>query len=77
VIRPGEPAGEMAMIAGSSHSANLVALRDSEILALPRAAFFEAVERDPEVMIELSRLMIRRARNAGAHASIGDPSVYG
>jgi len=28
-------------------------------------------------MIELSRLMIRRARNAGAHASIGDPSVFG
>ncbi|MBO9709660.1 MAG: patatin-like phospholipase family protein [Caulobacter sp.] len=77
VIRPGEPAGEMAMIAGAPHSANLVALRDSEILALPRAAFFEAVERDPDVMIELSRLMIRRARQAGAHASIGDPSVYG
>jgi NTE family protein len=77
VIRPGEPAGEMAMIAGAPHSANLVALRDSEVLALPRAAFFEAVERDPDVMIELSRLMIRRARNAGAHASIGDPSVYG
>ena len=77
VIRPGEPAGEMAMIAGSPHSADLVALRDSEILALPRAAFFEAVERDPDVMIELSRLMIRRARNAGAHASIGDPSVFG
>jgi NTE family protein len=77
VIRPGEPAGEMAMIAGSAHSANLVALRDSEVLALPRAAFFEAVERDPDVMIELSRLMIRRARNAGAHASIGDPSVFG
>jgi len=77
VIRPGEPAGEMSMIAGAPHSANLVALRDSEILALPRAAFFDAVERDPAVMIELSRLMIRRARQAGAHASIGDPSVYG
>jgi len=77
VIRPGEPAGEMAMIAGAPHSAHMVALRDSEILALPRAAFFEAVEQDPDVMIELSRLMIRRARQAGAHASIGDPSVYG
>jgi NTE family protein len=42
VIRPGEPAGEMAMIAGTPHSANLVALRDSEVLALPRADFFEA-----------------------------------
>lgn len=77
VIRPGEPAGEMAMIAGAPHSAHMVALRDSEILALPREAFFEAVERDPDVMIELSRLMIRRARQAGAHAAIGDPSVYG
>lgn len=77
VIRPGEPAGEMAMIAGAPHSAHMVALRDSEVLALPRTAFFEAVEQDPDVMIELSRLMIRRARQAGAHASIGDPSVYG
>lgn len=77
VIRPGEPAGEMALIGGTSHSANLVALRDSEILALPRAAFFAAAETDPTVMIELSRLMIRRARQAQTHAAIGDPSVFG
>ncbi|HEX6867104.1 MAG TPA: cyclic nucleotide-binding domain-containing protein, partial [Caulobacteraceae bacterium] len=36
IIRPGEPAGEMALIAGTPHSASLVALRDSELLALPR-----------------------------------------
>jgi NTE family protein len=77
VIRPGEPAGEMALIGGTAHSANLVALRDSEVLALPRADFFEAVEQDPTVMLDLSRLMIRRARQAQTHAAIGDPSVYG
>jgi NTE family protein len=77
VIRPGEPAGEMALIGGTPHSANLVALRDSEILALPRADFFEAAESDPTVMLELSRLMIRRARQAQTHAAIGDPSVFG
>ncbi|MDR3509040.1 MAG: patatin-like phospholipase family protein [Caulobacteraceae bacterium] len=77
VIRPGEPAGEMAMIAGSDHSATVVALRDSEILCMPRKVFFEAAERDPAVMIELARLMILRARQTASRASIGEPSVFG
>lgn len=77
VIRPGEPAGEMALVGGTAHSASMVSLRDSEILALPRDDFFEAAEEDPTVMLELSRLMIRRARQAQTHAAIGDPSVFG
>ena len=44
VIRPGEPAGEMALISGAAHSGHVVALRDSEIFALPRSGFFEACE---------------------------------
>lgn len=77
VIRPGEPAGEMSVIAGQPHSATVVALRDSEVIALPRTAFFAAVEHSPAVMIELSRLMIRRARMSGNSAPAGEPSVYG
>ena len=77
VIRPGEPAGEMALIAGSPHSATVVALRDSEILSMPRKVFFEAAERDPAVMIELARLMIRRARQTASRAAVGNPSVFG
>lgn len=77
VIRPGEPAGEMALVGGTAHSANMVALRDSEVLSLRREDFFEAAEQDPTVMLELSRLMIRRARQAQTHAAIGDPSVFG
>ena len=75
VIRPGEPVGEMALIAGSAHTADVVALRDSEILALPREAFFEAVRTRPEVMIELSRLMLHRARERTSSAA--EPSVFG
>ena len=75
VIRPGEPVGEMAMIAGTVHSASVVALRDSEILALPREAFFEAVRTQPDVMIELSRLMLHRARERRSPG--GEPSVFG
>jgi NTE family protein len=77
VIRPGEPAGEMAMISGGFHSARVVAIRDSEILAMPAKVFFEAAEQDPAVMIELARLMILRARQTASQASTGAPGVFG
>lgn len=75
VIRPGEPAGEMAMLAGTEHTADIVALRDSEVLALPRDAFFEAARTEPDLMVELSRLMIQRARDRRSGG--GEPSVFG
>lgn len=77
VIRPGEPAGEMAMIAGTAHTATVVALRDSEILAMPRAVFLKAAEHDAAVMIELARLMMLRARQSATRTPIGEPSVFG
>lgn len=78
VVRPGEPVGEMALIAGTAHTSNVVALRDSEILALPREVFFEAVRSQPEVMIELSRLMLLRARERTSGGSTAaEPSVFG
>ena len=75
VIKPGEPVGEMALIAGQPHSASVVALRDCEILALPRDAFFEAVRNRPDVMIELSRLMLERARERAP--GVTEPTVFG
>ncbi|MGV9006652.1 MAG: patatin-like phospholipase family protein [Brevundimonas sp.] len=75
VIRPGEPVGEMAMLAGTPHTAGVVALRDSEMVALPREAFFEAARTEPDLMVELSRLMIQRARDRAAGGS--EPSVFG
>lgn len=75
VIRPGEPAGEMAMLAGTHHTADVVALRDCEVVALPRDAFFEAARTEPDLMVELSRLMIQRARDRRSGG--GEPSVFG
>lgn len=77
VIRPGEPAGEMALIAGSPHSATVTALRDSEVLALSRDEFFRAVAADAAVMTELARLMILRTRQSAAGGVMGEPSVFG
>ena len=76
IIRPGEPVGEMAMIAGTSHTADVVALRDSEILALPRHDFLKAVRKAPSVMAELAHLMITRARSDGVSGA-GEPSAFG
>ncbi len=75
VIRPGEPAGEMAMMAGTPHTASVVALRDSEVVALPREVFFEAARTEPDLMVELSRLMIQRARDRATGG--GEPNVFG
>ncbi|WP_333590451.1 patatin-like phospholipase family protein [Brevundimonas sp.] len=75
VVRAGEPVGEMAMLAGAPHTASVVALRDSEILAMPRDAFFEAARTEPDLMVELSRLMIHRARERRSGAT--EPSVFG
>ena len=77
VIRPGEPAGEMALVAGSPHSADVVALRDSEIFSLPRDAFLEACDNDASVMTELAKLMILRTRQSATKGAMGEPSVFG
>ena len=77
VIRPGEPAGEMALLAGQPHSARVVALRDSEIFALPRDLFLDAAEEDPAVMLELAQLVVRRSRGGPTRQPGAEPSVYG
>ena len=55
IIKPGEPAGEMALISGTPHTATVLAMRDSEVLALPRKTFFEAARKDPALMAEMAR----------------------
>jgi NTE family protein len=75
VVTGGQPVGEMSLMAGTPHTSTVAALRDSAILALPRDAFFKAAHRSPEVLAELARLMILRARDSASGA--GDPSVFG
>jgi hypothetical protein len=76
VIRPGEPVGEMALLADRPHSASVVALRDSEVLALDRPAFFTAASERPDVMLELSRLLIARAAVGETSRPAAEPSVF-
>ncbi len=77
VVRPGEPAGEMSLITGGLHSGRLTALRDSEIVSVGRDAFFEACDADPDILVDVARQMVGRARNAGRPAALVEPSVFG
>nr|WP_303705984.1 patatin-like phospholipase family protein [Brevundimonas naejangsanensis] len=74
VIKAGEPVGELAMLAGTSHMSDVVALRDSDVLALPREAFFDAARNDPLLMSELGQIMLTRARERGGGT---EPNVFG
>ena len=75
VITPGEPVGEMSLIANTPHTATVVALRDSDIIALPRDAFLAAAATNPALMTELARLMILRARQTTG--TVAEPTVFG
>ncbi|HUO93196.1 MAG TPA: patatin-like phospholipase family protein [Rhizomicrobium sp.] len=66
LIWPGEAIGEISVLADIPHTATVVAVRDCELLALPREAFLAAVENHPSILIELMRTMIARARNERA-----------
>ena len=66
VIGPGEPIGEVALLADSHHSATVVALRDCELLAMPNAAFRAALARHPAVVLEMARQLILRAEGGPA-----------
>ncbi len=74
IVKPGTPVGEMAMMADTPHTANVVALRDSEVIALPRDAFFEIARQHPELMAEVAKVMIRRTRQKAGN---DEPTVFG
>lgn len=75
-IRPGEPVGEMALIARAPHSASVFAMRDSEVLKLAPDAFERLVQAHPTLMQHIARLMLTRARSAARSSPRADPKVY-
>src|ERR1700761_8851891 len=64
-VPAGETVGEMSIIAGSSnHNAQLVALRDTELLRIPPDGYEALIERHPRVMINLMRMLVKRLKDA-------------
>ncbi len=74
LIRPGQPVGEMALFADEPHRSSVYAVRDSEVVAIPKGPFFALVRNDPETMGDLTRLMVARMRRASPQSSA--PRVF-
>lgn len=74
-IRKGEPIGEMALVEDRRHSASVYALRDSELVRLPKKAFDRVTRRHASLMRELARMMMYRMRGGTLHQR-SEPKVF-
>jgi len=75
---PGEPIGEMALLADAPRSATVRADAEAEVLRLERERFLALMRRDPSVAAALAATLSRRLRVADVGADgidAGDPSV--
>ncbi|MCP5412690.1 MAG: patatin-like phospholipase family protein [Alphaproteobacteria bacterium] len=64
-VPAGETVGEMSLISGrQEHSAQLVAMRDSELLRISPESFEMLIARYPRVMMNLMRMLVRRLQSA-------------
>jgi NTE family protein len=68
-VFPPETIGEMALISNAPRSATVLALRESILLKLTRAAFDRLVERWPPAMLYVARLLADRLRSASRAGS--------
>lgn len=60
----GEIVGEMAVFTGEPRSALVRAVRDTELVSLDRATFERLITAYPQMLLALTRLVIRRLREA-------------
>src|SRR5260370_41747394 len=71
-IGAGETVGEMALVSGDARSATIIAMRDTELLRLERAAFERLTEHHPGVMRFIMRLLVRRVYET-SHRIVAQP----
>ncbi|WOE75672.1 cyclic nucleotide-binding and patatin-like phospholipase domain-containing protein [Alterisphingorhabdus coralli] len=65
-IESGEPVGELAFFAGGTRTASLQASRDSEVMALDRAAYDKVAKEYPEVTAALLKAVSKRLADVTA-----------
>src|ERR1700742_942373 len=76
-VPAGETVGEMSLIAGSnSHSAQLVALRDPELLRISPDGFEALIARHPRVMMNLMQMLVRRLKDATRGSDKARPRTF-
>ncbi len=62
IINPGEVFGEIALIDGDQRAADAVAVEKTELLTLSRGDFLPYLEKNPDVSLDLLKMLCRRLR---------------
>jgi nucleotide-binding universal stress UspA family protein len=65
----GEFFGEMAVIDDHPRSASVRALEETECVAIGRVEFLEAIQRRPQIAVQMLPVLVRRLRQADARAA--------
>ncbi len=71
-IAAGETVGEMALLSGEPRSARVEALRDTELLRMPRGAFDQLIDSSPRAMRFMNGLLVSRLRNTSRRPASDD-----
>ncbi|HUY27696.1 MAG TPA: patatin-like phospholipase family protein [Candidatus Binataceae bacterium] len=71
-ISAGETVGEMALLSDEPRSARVEALRDTELLRMPRAAFDRLIDASPRAMRFMNGLLVSRLRNTSRRPASDD-----
>ena len=69
-IAPGESVGEAGLIAREPRAASVYAMRDSEVLRLPRADFDRLIALHPSAMLGMARIALRRTNARPGNATM-------
>ncbi|MEI6876942.1 MAG: cyclic nucleotide-binding domain-containing protein, partial [Spirochaetota bacterium] len=74
-IGGGETIGEMALLTGEPRGATVRALRDSQLIRIPRPLFNELAEAHPVIYQAISTLLIARLQRIHTNAAPAGPSL--
>src|SRR5262249_4094274 len=75
-IPAGETVGEMGLLSGPPRTATVRALRDSDLMRLPRGSFDQVIVRHPTAMLRVAQLVVERFESADRPARAGGPRTY-
>ena len=67
----GTAVGELALLTGEARAATVVAVRDSDLVRLPKAAFDTLLERHPHAMMRIARAAAMRLRRSSQQPARG------
>lgn len=76
VVAPGETVGEIGLLINRPRSAQVRALRDSEVLRLSRRGFDSLVAHHPEAMLSSVRLVMQRQLATGDVRAYSSPRTF-